>query len=40
MLHDPAHAFVPDPEAPVPRAATGPLAGLTMGVKDLCQLGR
>ncbi|MCA3250561.1 MAG: amidase [Pseudomonadota bacterium] len=35
MLHDPAHAFVPYPEAPVPRAATGPLAGLTMGVKDL-----
>ena len=35
MLHDPAHAFVPYPEAAVPRATTGPLAGLTMGVKDL-----
>ena len=35
MLHDPAHAFVPYPEAPVPRAATGPLAGLDFAVKDL-----
>jgi amidase len=35
MLHDPAHAFVPYPEAPVPRAGTGPLAGLGFGVKDL-----
>lgn len=34
-LHDPAHAFVPYPEAPVPRAATGPLAGLSFAVKDL-----
>ncbi|WP_295377378.1 amidase [uncultured Pseudacidovorax sp.] len=34
-LHDPAHAFVPYPDAPVPHAATGPLAGLTFGVKDL-----
>lgn len=35
MLHDPAHAFVPYPQAPVPRAATGPLAGLDFAVKDL-----
>jgi len=35
MLHDPAHAFVPYPEAPVPHAGSGPLAGLTFGVKDL-----
>jgi len=34
-LHDPAHAFVPYPDAPVPHAATGPLAGLYFGVKDL-----
>ena len=34
-LHDPAHAFVPYPEAPVPHAATGPLAGLRFGVKDV-----
>ncbi|WP_046112082.1 amidase [Aquincola tertiaricarbonis] len=34
-LHDPVHAFVPYPEAEVPRAATGPLAGLDFGVKDL-----
>lgn len=34
-LHDPAHAFVPYPEVPVARAATGPLAGLYFGVKDL-----
>lgn len=34
-LHDPAHAFVPYPDTPVPHAATGPLAGLTFGVKDL-----
>ena len=34
-LHDPAHAFVPYPEVAVPRAATGPLAGLNFGVKDL-----
>ncbi|WP_349744670.1 amidase [Roseateles cavernae] len=34
-VHDPAHAFVPYPEAPVPHAATGPLAGLTFAVKDL-----
>lgn len=34
-LHDPAHAFVPYPDAPVPRAATGPLSDLSFGVKDL-----
>ncbi|MET3514200.1 amidase [Pseudacidovorax sp. 1753] len=34
-LHDPDHAFVPYPDTPVPHAATGPLAGLTFGVKDL-----
>ena len=34
-LHDPAHAFVPYPDAPAPHAATGPLTGLCFGVKDL-----
>lgn len=34
-LHDPARAFVPYPDAPVPRAATGPLAGLSFAAKDL-----
>jgi amidase len=34
-LHDPAHAFVPYPDTPVPNAATGPLSGLSFGVKDL-----
>jgi len=34
-LHDPAHAFVPYPDAPVAHASTGPLAGLSFGVKDL-----
>ena len=34
-LHDPAHAFDPYPDVPVPRAASGPLAGLRFGVKDL-----
>lgn len=34
-LHDPAHAFMPYPDAPVPHAATGPLAGLSFAVKDL-----
>lgn len=33
--HDPAHAFVPYPDVPVAHAATGPLAGLSFGVKDL-----
>ena len=31
----PAHAFMPYPEVAVPCAATGPLAGLRFGVKDL-----
>lgn len=35
LLHDPVHAFVPYPEVPVARAATGPLAELSFGVKDL-----
>jgi len=35
MFHDPAHAFVPYPEAPLPRAGTGPLSGLTFAAKDL-----
>lgn len=34
-LYDPAHAFVPYPDAAVPHAATGPLTGLCFGVKDL-----
>ncbi|SDY03403.1 amidase [Variovorax sp. YR634] len=34
-LHDPAHAFVPYPDAPVARAATGPLADLSFAAKDL-----
>ena len=34
-LHDPAHAFVPYPDVPVPAASTGPLADLRFGVKDL-----
>ncbi|WP_426391446.1 amidase [Variovorax sp. R-27] len=34
-LQDPAHAFVPYPDAPVPRAATGPLADLSFAAKDL-----
>lgn len=34
-LHDPAHAFVPYPDVPVPRAASGPLSDLSFGVKDL-----
>uniref|UniRef100_UPI004039775B amidase n=1 Tax=Variovorax sp. BK018 TaxID=3450241 RepID=UPI004039775B len=34
-LHDPARAFVPYPDAPVPRAATGPLADLSFAAKDL-----
>ena len=35
LLHDPAQAFMPYPKAPVPHAGTGPLAGLSFGVKDL-----
>jgi len=34
-LHDPAHAFVPYPEAPVARAGTGPLSDLSFAAKDL-----
>lgn len=34
-LHDPAHAFVPYPEVPVPRAPRGPLCDLSFAVKDL-----
>lgn len=34
-LNDPAHAFVPYPDVGVPSAATGPLADLRFGVKDL-----
>ena len=33
--NDPAHAFVPYPDVPVVSAATGPLADLRFGVKDL-----
>jgi amidase len=33
--HDPAHAFMPYPAVPVPQAEGGPLAGLTVAVKDL-----
>ena len=34
-VHDTARAFMPYPDVPVPRAGTGPLAGLSFGVKDL-----
>jgi amidase len=34
-FHDPAHAFVPYPPAPVPHAPGGPLAGLNFAAKDL-----
>jgi amidase len=34
-LHDPAHAFVPYPDAPAARATTGPLADLSFAAKDL-----
>jgi len=34
-LWDTAHAFMPYPKVPVPNAPTGPLAGLSFGVKDL-----
>ncbi|MDO5625130.1 MAG: amidase [Pseudomonadota bacterium] len=34
-LHDPARAFMPYPALPVPCAGTGPLTGLSFGVKDL-----
>ncbi len=35
LTHDTARAFMPYPDVPVPNAATGPLAGLRFGVKDL-----
>lgn len=35
MLDDPYRALVPYPDAPVPHAPTGPLAGLRLAVKDL-----
>ena len=35
LIHDTARAFMPYPDAPVPHAGTGPLAGLCFGVKDL-----
>lgn len=34
-LHDPAHAFVPYPDAPVPHAPTGALGDLSFAAKDL-----
>ena len=34
-LFDPAHAFVPYPDVPVPSAPTGPLCDLRFAVKDL-----
>ena len=35
LINDTAHAFLPYPDVLVPHAATGPLAGLCFGVKDL-----
>ena len=35
LVHDNGRAFMPFPESPVPRAATGPLAGLSFAGKDL-----
>jgi amidase len=35
QLHDPARAFIPYPDSPVPHAGTGALSGLTFAVKDL-----
>jgi amidase len=34
-VNDTAHAFLPYPDAPLPHASLGPLAGLSFGVKDL-----
>lgn len=34
-INDTSHAFLPYPDAPVPYAVAGPLAGLSFGVKDL-----
>jgi len=38
LVHDTARAFMPYPDAPVPHAGTGPLAGLSFAVKDLFDL--
>jgi amidase len=35
LVHDTARAFMPYPDAPVPQAGTGALAGLSFAVKDL-----
>ena len=35
LINDTAKAFLPYPDAPLPHASTGPLAGLCFGVKDL-----
>lgn len=35
LTDDPVHAFLDYPPVPVPSSATGPLAGLTLAVKDL-----
>ena len=35
LINDTAHAFIPYPDAPVPHASSGPLTGLSFGVKDL-----
>jgi amidase len=35
LTNDASHAFLPYPDAPVQHASTGPLAGLSFGVKDL-----
>jgi amidase len=35
LVHDTARSFMPYPEVPVQQASTGPLSGLSFGVKDL-----
>ena len=35
LIHDTVRAFMPYPDVPVPRAASGPLAGMDFAVKDL-----
>ena len=35
LVHDTARVFMPDPDAPVPHVATGPLSGRSFAVKDL-----
>jgi amidase len=35
IIHSTAHAFLPYPEAPVTHSSSGPLTGLSFGVKDL-----